>query len=91
LIKRILKVFEFFKNGFKLLIPEYLLIAAPPISGFIKPIFALILFIGLGNILLKHYLLYKKYLKKCDLSYKIKVCFTTHIIRRTINVSCITK
>ena len=38
-----LKIFEFFKNGFKLLIPEYFLIAAPPITGFIKPFFALIL------------------------------------------------
>ena len=84
-------MFKFFKNGFKLLIPEYLLIAAPPISGFIKPIFSPYPLIGLGNILLKHYSLYKKYLKKCDLSYNIKVCFITHIIRRTINVSCITK
>ena len=44
-----LKVFEFFKNGFKLLIPEYFLIVSPPISGFIKPILALILLLGLGT------------------------------------------
>ena len=48
-----LKIFEFFKNGFKLLIPEYFLIAFPPISGAIKLILALILLIELGNILSK--------------------------------------